>query len=57
MDEKNLAHELALIKAQAQVELNKLDAANSAKEVAGKATTCGVANIEDLLPVLAWPKV
>jgi hypothetical protein len=37
MDEKNLAHELALIKAQAQVELNKLHAANSAKEVAGKA--------------------
>jgi hypothetical protein len=32
MDEKNLAHELALIKAQAQVELNKLHAANSAKE-------------------------
>jgi hypothetical protein len=37
MEEKNLAHELALIKAQAQVELNKLHAANSAKEVAGKA--------------------
>ena len=37
MDERNLAHELALIKAQAQVELNKLHAANSAKEVAGKA--------------------
>jgi hypothetical protein len=37
MDEKNLAHELAVIKAQAQVELNKLYAENSAKEVAGKA--------------------
>ena len=37
MDERTLAHELALIKAQAQVELNKLHAANSAKEVAGKA--------------------
>ena len=37
MDEKNLAHELAVIKAQAQVELNKLHAQNSAKEVAGKA--------------------
>jgi hypothetical protein len=37
MDEKNLAHELAVIKAQAQVELNKLHAENSAKEVAGKA--------------------
>jgi hypothetical protein len=37
MDEKNLAHELAVIKAQAQVELNKLHAGNSAKEVAGKA--------------------
>jgi hypothetical protein len=37
MDEKNLAHELAVIKAQAQVELKKLHAENSAKEVAGKA--------------------
>lgn len=37
MDEKNLAHELAVIKAQAQVELNKLHATNSAKEIAGKA--------------------
>jgi hypothetical protein len=37
MEEKNLAHELAVIKAQAQVELNKLHAQNSAKEVAGKA--------------------
>lgn len=37
MDEKNLAHELAVIKAQAQVELDKLHANNSAKEVAGKA--------------------
>ena len=37
MDEQNLKHELAMIKAQAQVELNKLHAENSAKEVAGKA--------------------
>jgi uncharacterized membrane protein len=37
MDEKNLAHELAVIKAKAEVELNKLHAENSAKEVAGKA--------------------
>jgi hypothetical protein len=37
MDQKNLAHELAVIKAQAQVELKKLHAENSAKEVAGKA--------------------
>jgi hypothetical protein len=37
MDEKNLAHELAVIKAQARVELDKLYAENSAKEVAGKA--------------------
>jgi hypothetical protein len=33
----NVAHELAVIKAQAQVELDKLHAQNSAKEVAGKA--------------------
>jgi hypothetical protein len=37
MDEKNLAHELAVIKAQAHVELKKLHAENSAKEIAGKA--------------------
>jgi hypothetical protein len=37
MDEKNLAHELAVIKAQADVELKRLHADNSAKEVAGKA--------------------
>jgi hypothetical protein len=37
MDEKNLAHELAVIKAQAEVELKRLHAENSAKEVAGKA--------------------
>jgi hypothetical protein len=37
MEEANLKHELAVIKAQAQVELNKLYAENSAKEVAGKA--------------------
>lgn len=37
MDEKNLKHELAVIKAQAEVELNKLHAENSAKEIAGKA--------------------
>ena len=33
----NLAHEVALIKAQAEVELKRLHAQNSAKEVAGKA--------------------
>lgn len=33
----NLAHELAVIKAQAEVELKRLHAENSAKEVAGKA--------------------
>jgi hypothetical protein len=55
MDEKTLAHELALIQAQAQVELNKLHAANSAKEVAGKAATCWVADIEAELPALVWP--
>jgi hypothetical protein len=37
MEEANLKHELAVIKAQAQVELKKLHAENSAKEVAGKA--------------------
>jgi hypothetical protein len=37
MDEQNLKHELAVIKAQAQVELDKLYAASPAKEVAGKA--------------------
>jgi len=37
MEEANLKHELAVIKAQAQVELNKLYAENSAKEIAGKA--------------------
>jgi hypothetical protein len=37
MDEKNLAHELSVIKAQAEVELKRLHAENSAKEVAGKA--------------------
>ena len=37
MDEKNLAHELAVLKAQAEVELKRLHAENSAKEVAGKA--------------------
>ena len=37
MDETNLKHELAVIKAQAQVDLSKLHAQNSAKEVAGKA--------------------
>jgi hypothetical protein len=35
MDEKNLAHELSVIKAQAEVELKRLHAENSAKEVAG----------------------
>ena len=37
MDEQNLKHELAVIKAQAQVELDKLNAASPAKEIAGKA--------------------
>ena len=37
MDEQNLKHELAVIKAQAEVELKRLHAENSAKEVAGKA--------------------
>jgi len=37
MEENNLAHELAVIKAQAEVELKRLHAENSAKEVAGKA--------------------
>jgi hypothetical protein len=37
MDEANLKHELAVIKAQAEIELNKLHAENSAKEIAGKA--------------------
>ena len=36
-DQVNLMHELAIIKAQATVELDKLNAQNSAKEVAGKA--------------------
>ena len=36
-DQVNLTHELAIIKAQAKVELDKLNAHNSAKEVAGKA--------------------
>jgi hypothetical protein len=37
MEEANLKHELAVIKAQAEVELKRLHAENSAKEVAGKA--------------------
>jgi hypothetical protein len=37
MEEKNLKHELAVIKAQAQVELEKINAQSTAKEVAGKA--------------------
>lgn len=36
-EQTNLAHEVALIKAQAEVELKRLHAQNSAKEVAGKA--------------------
>lgn len=35
--QNNLQHEIAIIKAQAEVELNKLKAESSAKEVAGKA--------------------
>ena len=37
MEEATLKHELAVIKAQADVELKKLYAENSAKEIAGKA--------------------
>ena len=37
MDEQDLKHELAVIKVQAQVELDKLTAASPAKEIAGKA--------------------
>jgi len=37
MDKKNLAHELAVLKTQAEVELKRLHAQNTAKEVAGKA--------------------
>jgi hypothetical protein len=37
MADQDLTRELALIKEQAKVELNKLHAQNSAKEVAGKA--------------------
>ena len=37
MSDQNLAHELALIKEQAKVELNRLQAQSTAKEVAGKA--------------------
>jgi hypothetical protein len=37
MPNQNLNHELALIKEQAKVELNRLQAQSTAKEVAGKA--------------------
>ena len=37
MSTQNLNHELALIKEQAKVELNRLQAQSTAKEVAGKA--------------------
>jgi uncharacterized membrane protein len=37
MTDQNLAHELAVLKTQAKVELRKLHAQNTAKEVAGKA--------------------
>jgi hypothetical protein len=37
MSNQNLNHELALIKEQAKVELNRLQAQSTAKEVAGKA--------------------
>lgn len=37
MENDNTTHELALIKAQADVEINKLHASDSAKEIAGKA--------------------
>jgi hypothetical protein len=37
MSDQDLTHELALIKEQAKVELNRLQAQSTAKEVAGKA--------------------
>jgi ABC-type proline/glycine betaine transport system ATPase subunit len=37
MDEKNLAHDLAVIKAQAKIELGKMEANSTAKDVAGRA--------------------
>jgi len=37
MDERNLAHELAVIKAQAKIELGKMEANSTAKDVAGRA--------------------
>jgi hypothetical protein len=36
-EEKNLAHEISVLKTQAQVELQRLHAQSTAKEVAGKA--------------------
>jgi hypothetical protein len=37
MDDKNLQHEISVLKTQAQVELQRLHAQSTAKEVAGKA--------------------
>jgi hypothetical protein len=37
MDDQNLKHEIAVLKTQAEVEIKRLHAQNSAKEVAGKA--------------------
>jgi len=37
MDEQNLKHEISVLKTQAQVELQRLHAQSTAKEVAGKA--------------------
>lgn len=37
MDERNLQHELAVLKTQAEIEVSRLEAQSSAKEVAGKA--------------------
>jgi hypothetical protein len=37
MDDQNLKHEIAVLKTQAEVELKRIHAQNSAKEIAGKA--------------------
>jgi hypothetical protein len=37
MDDQNLKHEIAVLKTQAEVEIKRLHAQNSAKEIAGKA--------------------
>jgi hypothetical protein len=37
MDDQNLKHEISVLKTQAEVELKRIHAQNSAKEIAGKA--------------------